>query len=133
MSRWMQMVAVALAAVVGLVPAFAQLGYAQAVPESGLVTPVGEELLDEELWIVGEAYPGFTKDLFIGATVGITTGFIASQSGASLKTSITAGILTFFGYLAGVWPRPPTSPSFLQFFLMDMLDPMWKLRNLRPV
>jgi len=33
MSRWMQVVAVALAAVVGLVPAFAQLSYAQALPE----------------------------------------------------------------------------------------------------
>jgi len=45
----MQVVAVALAAVVGLVPAFAQLSYAQALPSSSVVLPVGDELEEEDL------------------------------------------------------------------------------------
>jgi hypothetical protein len=45
----MKALAVALAAVVGLVPVFAQLGYAQAVLESVPVLPVGEAVSDEEL------------------------------------------------------------------------------------
>jgi len=44
MPRWMKALAVAVAAVVGLVPAFAQVSYAQAVP-----IPAGEELDDAEL------------------------------------------------------------------------------------
>jgi len=126
------MVAVALVAVVGLVPVFAQVSYARAVPESVLVTPVGEDLVDDELSdIVGEAYPSFTRDLVVGGVLGIGAGFAASQSGASLEVSITVGTLTLLGYLAGVWPRPPTSPSLVQSLLMDMLDPMRPLRNPR--
>ncbi|MBC7220015.1 hypothetical protein H5T55_00775 [Candidatus Bipolaricaulota bacterium] len=51
MSKWMQMVAVALAAVVSLVPTFAQLSYAQAVPGAWTapVLPIGEEMDDAEL------------------------------------------------------------------------------------
>jgi len=53
MARWMKVLAVALAAVVGLVPAFAQVSYAQAVP-----IPAGEELDDAELATVeGEGIP----------------------------------------------------------------------------
>ena len=44
MTRWMQALALALAAVVAVPPAFAQLSYAQAVP-----IPAGEELDDAEL------------------------------------------------------------------------------------
>ena len=63
MSGWMQVVA--LAAVVGLVPAFAQLSYAQALSEPVVVLPFGEELPDEGLlevegefwhWIVAAAF-----------------------------------------------------------------------------
>jgi hypothetical protein len=51
MSRWMKVAAVALAAVGGLIPAFAQLSYAQAVPvqEVGVVLPQGDELSEAEL------------------------------------------------------------------------------------
>lgn len=51
MSKWMQVAAVALAAVVGLVSAFAQLSYAQAVPvlQTAPVLPSGEEMDDAEL------------------------------------------------------------------------------------
>ena len=53
MSRWMQVVAVALASVVGLVPAFAQVTYAQAVQ-----IPQGDELADDDLAAIeGEAAP----------------------------------------------------------------------------
>ncbi len=130
MSRWMQVVAVALAAVVGLVPAFAQLGYAQAVAEAVPVIPAGEELTDEELLEVG-GEQWVLRECAIGATLGIASGFTASKSGASLELSVGIGMLTFMGYLAGVWPRPPTSPSLVQSLLMDMLDPMRPLRNPR--
>lgn len=64
MFRWMKVAAVALAAVVGLVPAFAQLSYAQTVSSSLVVLPVGDELEEEDLlnaegefwhWIVAAA------------------------------------------------------------------------------
>jgi len=115
MSRWMKLVAVALGAVVGLVPAFVQVSYAQAVPESVPVLPVGRELVDDELCDIVGAYPGFTRDLLVGAALGITTGFAASQSGASLEISVTIGALTFLGLLAGGWSRTPprVSPASL--------------------
>ena len=57
MARWMKALAVALAAVVGLVPAFAQVSAAQSVPQSAPVLPVGDELVDDELnSIVGESF-----------------------------------------------------------------------------
>lgn len=49
MARWMKALAVALAAVVGLVPAFAQVGYAQALLSPSVVLPVGDELEEEDL------------------------------------------------------------------------------------
>jgi len=60
----MKVVAVALAAVVGLVPVFAQLGYAQVLSSPSVVLPVGDELEEEDLldvegefwhWIVAAA------------------------------------------------------------------------------
>lgn len=59
MSRWIKVVAVALAAVVGLVPAFAQLSYAQAVPQAAPVLPVGEVLPDGELLAVDGEVAGW--------------------------------------------------------------------------
>jgi hypothetical protein len=56
MTWWKKALVVALAAVVGVFPAFVQLGHAQRVPESVFVLPAGEELPDEEmLEIEGEA------------------------------------------------------------------------------
>jgi len=49
MAKWMTALAVAVAAVVGVVPAFAQVSVAQAIPEPVPVLPLGEELPDEEL------------------------------------------------------------------------------------
>jgi len=81
---------VALAAVVGLVPAFAQVGR---------VLPAGEEVLDDELErVVGEyyePYPGFWLDVALSVFVGVSTGYITHQSGASLTTSVSAGFLAF--------------------------------------
>jgi len=49
MSRWMQVVAVARAAVVPVIPTSAQLGYAQALHQPTSILPMGEELGDEDL------------------------------------------------------------------------------------
>jgi hypothetical protein len=49
MATWMKALVVALAAVVGLVPAFARVSAAQAVQEALATLPVGDELSDEEL------------------------------------------------------------------------------------
>jgi len=51
MAVWKKVVLVALVAVVGLVPAFAQLSYAQAAPvqQASVTLPQGRELGDEEL------------------------------------------------------------------------------------
>ena len=52
MARWMQ--AVALAAVVGLVPAFAQVSCVQALSEPVPVLRLGEELPDSDLALAEE-------------------------------------------------------------------------------
>jgi len=49
MAAWKKAVVVALVALVGFVPAFTQLGYAQTLPEAVPVLPSGEELPNEEL------------------------------------------------------------------------------------
>jgi len=57
MARWMKALAVALAAVVAVPPAFAQVSVTQSVPQSAPVLPVGDELVDDELnSIVGESF-----------------------------------------------------------------------------
>jgi len=65
---------VALAAVVGLVPAFAQVGYAQAVPaeQAPVTLPQGDELSDEEL----HAVEGGDAATVLGAAM--LTGVIAA-------------------------------------------------------
>ena len=123
MSKWMQVAAVALAAVVGLVPVFGQIA-PQAASETVPVVPMGKELVDEELVDIEGAFVS-VREFAIGAVLGIETGFTASQSGASLELSITIGFLTFGGYLAGIWPRSPKSPPGL---LLMLLDPLWELR-----
>ena len=115
MSRWMQMVAVALVAVVGLVPAFAQVGYAQVLPSSSVVLPVGDELGEEDLldaegefwhWIVAAALglawaivwtiydaffdgePGFQHTrTIVGGSLLVYAGTFAV--GAQISTAIT--------------------------------------------
>jgi len=49
MTTWKQTVLVILGALVGPVPAFIQLSYAQTFPEAVPVLPSGEELPNEEL------------------------------------------------------------------------------------
>ena len=83
MSKWMQVVAMALAAVVGLVPAFAQLSYAQAVPSSPVVLPVGDELEDTTLaGVDGEAWPAVVP-LLVKAAKWLGTALIAAERVAS--------------------------------------------------
>jgi len=77
MSRWTMVVAVALAAVVGLVPAFAQVSYAQSLPEPVSVLPFGEELPDEELLEVEGALFGVLIFLVGCLLAGAVAGFMA--------------------------------------------------------
>ncbi len=90
MPRWMQVVAVALAAVVGLVPTFAQLSYAQALPEPVSVLPLGEQIPDEELLEVEGEFIDWL--IFLGAClfVGALTGYMAYFYGgaSSLEAAI---------------------------------------------
>ena len=53
MARWMKAFAMALAAVVGLVPAFAQVPADRAASRPRQVLPAGEELLDTQLTVLG--------------------------------------------------------------------------------
>ena len=87
MSRWMQVLAVALAAVVGLVPAFAQLAYAQAVPaEQPLVVfPRGEELSDAELLDVDGDVGPFAKEAVERLVSAVVIGGIAVTGDLALQ------------------------------------------------
>ena len=80
MARWMQSLAVALAAVVGLVPAFAQLSYAQTTPapQAVVTLPRGDELSDEDLLGVegGEPISAIIGGAFAGG-IGGALGVIA--------------------------------------------------------
>ncbi len=49
MARWMKILAVALAAVVGLGSTVTQLGRAQTCSSSAVILPIGDELEEEEL------------------------------------------------------------------------------------
>ncbi len=75
MSRWMQVVAVALAAVVGLVPAFAQPGYGYAVPAEQplVILPHGGELSNTELLDVDGEAGG--ANIVTGGILGAVSGF----------------------------------------------------------
>ena len=115
MSRWMQVVAVALAAVVGLVPAFAQLGYAQALSEPVVVLPFGEELPDSELALVeGELDPlTIAAAMVVGAALGAGADLFGQGVMIALgwKTEVdlrSTGIAAGFGLITGpvLAPQP---------------------------
>lgn len=81
MARWMKILAVALATVVGVVPAFAQLSYAQASSKPISALPLGEELSDSELALAEGGQPSpdpFTilARMAVGAGVGAGLEFI---------------------------------------------------------
>ncbi|MGD9840234.1 MAG: hypothetical protein AB7U87_00770 [Candidatus Bipolaricaulis sp.] len=79
----MKAFAMALAAVVGLVPAFAQLSYAQALPSSPVVLPVGDELEDTTLaGVDGEAWPAVVPFL-VKAARWLGTALIVAERVAS--------------------------------------------------
>ncbi|HNR24247.1 MAG TPA: hypothetical protein PKG50_02290 [Candidatus Bipolaricaulis anaerobius] len=89
MMTWMKVVAVALVAVVGLLPTFAQLSYAQAAPvqEASVTLPYGEELPDAELLQVdGEADP-----LTIIATMAVCGSVSAATDLTIQGVKIAAG------------------------------------------
>ncbi len=91
MSKWMQVVVVALAAVVGLVPAFAQLSYAQAVPvsQTAPVLPSGEEMDDAELAEVdGEIL--LTSVFILGLKLA-KVAKLALMAGTVVATSVQKG------------------------------------------
>lgn len=73
MAAWKKVALVALGGLVGLVPAFTQLSYAQALSESVSVLPLGEELPDEELLEVKGEWFWFWVilwELVVGALTG---------------------------------------------------------------
>ncbi|MBC7220012.1 hypothetical protein H5T55_00760 [Candidatus Bipolaricaulota bacterium] len=116
----MQVLAVALAAVVGLVPVFAPLGYAQVLPSPSVVLPVGDELEEEDLldaegefwhwivagclglahaiaWTIYDAFfdgePGFQHTrMMVGGSLLLYAGTFAL--GAQISTAIT--VLSWF-------------------------------------
>lgn len=97
MSRWMKVAAVTLAAVVGLVPSFAQLSYAQALPEPVAVLPLGEDVPDEELLEVEGQLVEFWywETVLILArllAVGTITAWITYQATRDLLYSAQAGV-----------------------------------------
>ncbi len=103
MSRWIKVVAVALAAVVGLVPSFAQLGYAQAVPvaQTAPVLPIGEEMDDAELaevdgevlltsvFILGLKLAKVAKLALMAGTVAATSVQKGCERASEAVTSLT--------------------------------------------
>ncbi|MEM4919227.1 MAG: hypothetical protein QW518_07815 [Thermofilaceae archaeon] len=99
MSRWMQLVAVALAAVVGLVPAFAQLSYAQALPEPISVLPDGDEIPDEEL-LKAEGEQVWIAAIIAGIISGATAVGIYAVSSDSFSWS-TAACVFAIGFAGG--------------------------------
>lgn len=73
MARWMKILAVALAAVVGAVPAFPHLSQAPAPSEPILALPSGEELSDYELALAEGGQPDpitLIARMAVGATIG---------------------------------------------------------------
>ncbi len=119
MSRWTQVVAVALAAVVGVVPVFAQLSYAQALPEPISVLPLGEELADERLseaeGAVAPLIPYFVAAGLIGVLAGVRscTREKFSDTGNAILDGITAAVSFTVGALAGQWSSSLSGFTFI--------------------
>lgn len=87
MARWLKALAVALAAVVAVVPAFAQVGVAQAVQvPSSAILPQGAELSDAELLEVdGEADP---LTVIAAAVVGAGIGGATTLVGQGIQIAL---------------------------------------------
>ena len=82
---------VALAAVVALVSSFAQVSYAQAVPQPVSVLPGGEELPDEKLLEVqGEVW--WLGVLFWDLVIGALTGWVVYQETGDILKAATWGV-----------------------------------------
>lgn len=105
MARWIQVLAVALAAVVAVVPAFTQVTTAAAVRESAQVLPVGTELPDEELLEVeGEWFWFLVATLFVGAL----TGWLAYHyGGADALEAAIWGVGAMIIFILGQVPAFP--------------------------
>lgn len=115
MARWMKAFAMALAAVVGLVPVFAQAIYAQALPEPVSVLPLGEELPDSDLALVeGELDPlTVAAAMAVGAAFGAGTELFVQgvAIAAGWKTEVdlrSTGIAAGVGAITGpvLAPQP---------------------------
>ncbi len=120
MSRRIKVVAVALAAVVGWVPVFAQVSYAQVVPSSSVVLPVGDELGEEDLldaegefwhWIVAAAL-GLLHA--IGWT--IYDAFFDGEPGFQHTRTIVGGSLLVYGGTFAVGAQISTVITVLSWF-----------------
>ena len=99
-ARWMKALAVALAAVVGLVPAFAQVGYAQASHASA-VLPVGDELEEEDPLEVEGKFWHWIVAAALGVAHAISwtiyDAFFDGQPGFQHTRKIIGGSLLVYG------------------------------------
>jgi len=99
MTRWMKVAAVAIAVVVGVLPAFSQVTYAQAIPQPVSVLPLGEVLPDEELLEVeGEAVG--VAAIIAGIIAGASAVGIYAVSSDSFSWS-TAAFVFAIGFAGG--------------------------------
>ncbi len=105
----------ALAAVVGLVPVFAQLGHAQSLSESIPALPLGEELTDEELVLVDGELDPLTIVAAMIVNAGISAALDLAGQGIMIalgrKTELDlkeVGIIAGLGALTGpiLAPKP---------------------------
>jgi hypothetical protein len=100
----MKVVAVALAAVVGLVPVFTQVSYAQALPEPVSVLPLGEELPDSGL-LDAEGEAVWLGCLIIGLITGATSTAIYAVTATTISVKVAAYVfgIGFGGGTLGAW------------------------------
>lgn len=103
MARWMKVLAVALAAVVSVAPAFAQLSHAQAFHEPVLVVPAGDEVLDEELLEVQGELVWWVKLLLAELFIGLVAGGVTYVQTGDVLESALVGTAAMIIAAAGVY------------------------------
>ncbi len=125
MARWMKVLAVVLAAVVGLVPVINQIGYASYLESP--VLPTGREATDEDLEdIIGEVSWLLIAAIIVAISIPASYCIVEAMEGRTPRWDIALALLglgtvvAVAGYYAA---KTSTPPSDSQSLLMDLVGP----------
>lgn len=113
MATWKKALVVALVAVVGLVPVFGRIGYAQALPEPLSVPLDGQELSDEELLKVESELVWWLRLLLLEMLAGALMGWLTYEQTGDPWLAAKVGLAPMTVFTLGVAATPPVGSIIL--------------------